>query len=40
MVYEVLIPGLDVGRGEAAEADGEEVHMEEGHLGPDFEGWS
>lgn len=39
MVDEVLVPGPGVRGREAAEADGEEVHVQKGDLGPGFEGW-
>ena len=38
MVDEVLMPGPRVRGGKAPEADGEEVHVQEGYLGPGFEG--
>lgn len=39
VVEEVLVPGGGVGSGEAADADGEEVHVQEGYLGPGVKGW-
>lgn len=38
VVEEVLVPGGGVGGGEAADADGEEVHVQEGYLSPSVEG--
>lgn len=39
VVDEVLVPGGREVRGEAAQADGQEPHVEEGDLGPGIEGW-
>ena len=39
VVEEMLVPDWGVGGGETAEAAGEEVHVEEGDLGPVIEGW-
>ena len=37
VVQEVLVPGLGVRGGEHAQADGEEVHVKKGDLGPGVE---
>lgn len=39
VVQEVLVPGWGVGGGETPDADCEEVHVQEGYLGPGVEGW-
>lgn len=38
VVEEVLVPGGGVRGGKTAQAHGEEVHVEEGDLGPGVEG--
>ena len=39
VVEEMLLPGWGVGGWEAAETAIEEVHVEEGYLGPGCKGW-
>lgn len=39
VVEEVLVPDRGAGGGEAAEPAGEQVHVQEGDLGPGVEGW-
>ena len=39
VVEEVLLPGGGVGGEEAPETAVEEVHVQEGYLGPGCEGW-
>ena len=39
VVEKVLVPDGGIGGGEAAQAAGEEVHVEVGDLGPGVEGW-
>ena len=39
VVEEVLVPGWGVGGGEGAQAYGQEIHVQEGYLGPGVECW-
>lgn len=39
VVEKVLMPSGGGGGGEGAQADGEDVHVEEGYLGPVVERW-